>query len=179
MMQAIPAAVTALGGWGTALAVAGTVYSTMASYQQGMYQSKVAANNAQVAEENAKRARQEAAVKAQEQDFNAQAEMGALLANLGASGLNLGTGSAALRRKSQQELAARDRGYTIYEGDTAAAAYQQQAQDFRTEAAGNRMAARNSLVSGIFDIGGSLISGASKVNMTKAKKMSAGIKGSN
>lgn len=175
MMQAIPAAIAAMGGWGTALAAGSAAFTAISGYQQGMYQSRVAANNAQIANDNAKRVTQETAVKAQEQDWQAQTEMGALLANLGASGLSVGTGSAALRRKSQENLAAKDRAYTTYEGETQATGYKQQSQDFTAEAAANRSAAQNALISGVLDIGSSLVGGASKVNVAKAKRINAGI----
>lgn len=173
-MQAIPLLMTSLGGTSTALAAAGAGYSAVASNRASMYQARVAQNNALVADMNAGRAVQEAAVRAQEQDFSAQGEIGALLANLGASGFSVSTGSAALRRRSAEGLAARDRNYTMYQGQTTADAYRQQAADFRTSAGASRMEARNALISGGFQIGETLISGASRVNDEKARRIAAG-----
>ena len=110
MMQAIPLLFQGAQGVATALSVASGVIEAVGQYSAGMYQAKVAANNARIADENAKRAIHTANVQAQNQDFDALVAMGGLLAELGASGLQVGTGSAALRRKSQSELAARDCG---------------------------------------------------------------------
>lgn len=175
MMQAIPLLFQGAQGVATALSVASGVIEAVGQYSAGMYQAKVAANNARIADENAKRAIHTANVQAQNQDFDALVAMGGLLAELGASGLQVGTGSAALRRKSQSELAARDRGYTIHEGQMQASNYRQQAQDFRTEAAGAKRGAMYSLLGGGLEVGSSLITGASKVNQAKAKRIAAGV----
>jgi hypothetical protein len=174
MMQAIPLAMAAFGGWGTALAAAGGIYSAVSGHQAGLYQSRVAQNNSVVAMQNADRSVHEAAVQAQDQDFTAQGDMGALLSNLGASGFSLSTGSAALRRKSASDLAARDRNYTTYRGQTTADAYRQQSADFLASAKSSKMGARNALIGGAFEVGGTLITGASKVNDEKARRIAAG-----
>lgn len=173
-MQAIPLMFQGMEGIGTALSVASGVVGLIGAQQMSGFQAKVAERNAQLADENAKRALHDAAVQAQNRDLDSTVEMGDLLANLGASGLAIGTGSAALRRKSQAELARRDRGYIIQEGEMAAHNYRQQAQDFRTEASGAKAEGKWNMLSGALDLGSTLITGASKVNQAKAKRVAAG-----
>ena len=166
-MQMIPQAIAAIGG-STTLSTAATIAGTGAAIAQNSYQARVALNNAKIAEQNAERAINESKIGAQDQDLEAKAQIGALIARGGASGLSLGAGSLALRRKSAEELAARDRGYTIYAGETKADAYNQQAQDYRTEASSLRTANFMEVIGAGFDIGTSLISGAALTNRRNA-----------
>lgn len=170
-MQAIPALFAKMGITAAAASTASAVIGGISTLASSMFQARVAKNNAAIAESNAQRAIQEASVKAQDQDIAARAEMGQMLASAGASGLSMGTGSLALQRKATEELAARDRGYTTYAGEAEAAGYKQQAQDFRTEAAGARMSGLFGLVSSGLDIAGSMISSASTVNAATARSI--------
>lgn len=158
-----------------ALPIISAIVGTVSTVSSAMFQAQVAKNNAVVAENNANRSVQEAAVAAQEGDQAANADLGQMLAQAGASGLTLNTGSMGLKYKSASELAARDRGYTIYKGASEAAGYRQQANDFRTEAGGARSSAMFGLVGGALDVGGSLISRKTKVNNDTARKITGGI----
>jgi hypothetical protein len=100
-------------------------------------------------------------------------EIGQMLSAQGASGLSVGVGSMGLRRKSAEELAAKDRGFAIYAGDSKAAAYQQQAADFRAESSAARGAGRFGLLGTAIGFGDSLISRATKVNMKTARRIAA------
>lgn len=172
-MQALPLLFAGGKGLATVASIAGTAVSGFAAFSQAQYQSRVAANNAAVAEQNAVRARQEAAIHAQDQDLQASMEIGQMLAAQGASGLSLGVGSMGLRRKSAEELAAKDRGYTIYAGETKAAAYGQQAEDFRAESSAASSAGKFGLLGTAIGFGDSLISRATKVNAKTARRIAA------
>ena len=130
------------------------VVGAMGAMSAAQYQAQIANNNAMIAQQNAGRSRQEAAVEAQEQDIDAKSQIGAMLAEMGASGLSLGSGSLALRHTGASELAAKDRGYTIYMGETEAINFENQATQFKTEAKAAKSA-------GAFNALGSLIGGAS------------------
>jgi len=133
------------------------------SIMSGNYQAKVANNNATIAEQNATRVRQEAATQAQMQDMEASQEIGAMLAQSSSSGLDVGVGSGALRRKSASELAARDRGFTIYQGQVAGDAYNQEAANFRSEAKGAKLGGFLGAATSLFDLAGpNLIADAAK-----------------
>lgn len=172
-MQAIPAALAATGITSTTLAVASAGMTAIAGVQAAGYKAQVARNNAQIAVNNAERVVQEAAIDAQETDLAARQELGALLAAQGASGLNMSVGSMGLRRKSKEELAAKDRANITYNAATQAGQYRQQASDFREEARTANREKMFAVVEGGLSIGRSLISGASKVNEKKARSLAA------
>lgn len=163
------ASVTALTQLGTALKVGGAAFGLVSTLASSNYNAQVAANNVQIAESNAERSVQRAAVEAQEQDVQARGELGAMLASAGASGLNLGSGSALLRRKSAEELAAKDRGFIAFEGQSKAAQFKQQATDIRDEAALAKQQSFFSTIGQGINIGTSLVSGATKVNEITAR----------
>ena len=153
MAQVIPlimAGATAAGPMALISAGLGAVTSIMA----GNFQAKVANNNATIAEQNATRVRQEAATQAQMQDIEASQEIGALLAQSSSSGLDVGVGSGALRRKSAGELAARDRGFTIYQGQVAGDAFKQEAANFRSEAKSAKIGGFLGAATSLFDLTG-------------------------
>ena len=161
------------GGLSTALQVGAVALSTVGGIQQSKFQSQVALNNAAIAEDNARRSVFEAQVEAQETDFAARDELGQLLSQQGASGLSLGSGSFALRRKGLEELAAKDRGFIRTQGEVQATRFRQQASDQRSASAQAKAAGRNALISGAFDIGTSLVSGATRVNTKKARSIAS------
>ena len=162
-----------LGGLSTALSVGSAVVGTIGAVQQSNYQSQVATNNAAIAEDNAQRSIFESQVDAQEQDFGASAELGQLLAQQSGSGLSLGSGSFAARRAGQEQLAAKDRGFIRNQGEVQATRFRQQGADFTAESAMAKAAGRNALISGAFDIGTSMVSGAARVNAAKARSIVA------
>lgn len=174
-MQAIPAVLAAVGVSATTAATVATVASAVvggvAAVSSANYKSQVAQNNATIASNNAERSRNEAAAANQRQDQEAKADIGALLAQGGASGLSLGVGSMGLRRKSAEQLAARDRGYTTYAGETRAAGFEQQASDFKAEASAEKRAGVFNAVGAGIDITSSLISGAPSVNPATASRI--------
>lgn len=184
MAVALPAILAAAGGVGTAATVAtgatalGTVLSVgsaaigaVGAFQQSRFNSQVALNNAQIAEDNAQRAIFESQIQAQESDVAARGELGFILAQAGASGLSADEGSIATRRRSQQQLAAKDRGLIRNQGDVEAARSRQQAADFRSQAKQERRAGNFELIGGSIDIGTSLVSGAAQINRRKAQKI--------
>ena len=168
MVAAIPAALSALGVSATAATTASAVVGGIAAISAASYKAKVAQNNATIATQNAERTRFETQVANQEQDQAAKADIGQLLASGGASG---GVGSMGLRRKSAEELSARDRAYTTYAGETRAAGFQQQANDFTSSASAARSEGVFGALGAGLDIGGSLVSGASTVNPATASRI--------
>lgn len=160
--------------WTTILSVGGTAVSTYGAVQASNAQAQQDMNNAAIAEENRKSAIFESNVAAQEKDFEARAELGALLAGAGASGLNMGSGSKALQRKSATELAAKDRGRIINQGEVEAAQYEQQRDDYLASAESRKTTTWFTALGGAVDMGTSYIDGATKVDKRKLKTTLAG-----
>lgn len=162
---------SALAGIATAVSVASGIVGTISAVQQANFNQKLAARNATIAEDNARRSIYEGQLKAQQADLDASQEMGQLLARQSVSGL---TGKTyALQRKSLRELASRDRGTIRFEAESLAQRYRQQGQDFQIEAAGERSAKSFAILSGLGDVGSSLISGAAKYSALKQKELYA------
>ena len=172
-MNLIPQGLAAAFSSVTAASIgqAAAVVSGVSAFSQARYQAKVAGNNATIADANAVRANEEAGMLAQQQDQEARNEMGAFMAQGGSSGLSLGIGSMGLQRKSLDDLAARDRGYTVKAGESRAAAFRQQGSDFRADAkSANRSGLFGLLESGI-GFAGSLISDAPTVSPEAARRV--------
>lgn len=179
-MQVIPVALsaltsasasTALLALGTAASVGGTVFSVMAARQQAAYQAEVAENNAKTAERNALLASENTQLQIMDQDFAAAQEMSALTTKQASSGFSLGSGSYALARKTQGQLAAQDRLRLRQSGQSTVNNLTQQAADFDASAGASRAAGANATTAGIFQVGSSLISGASKFNDMKTRSL--------
>ena len=158
---------------GTAWSAAAAGIGALSSLAAGQYQSRVALANAKIAEDNAKSIREIALLDAQRGDQDAQSTLGAIIAQASASGLDIGVGSTALRRRSAEVLAGRDRIQTVYEGQRQAAGYQQEANNYRAEA----KAAKTSGLLGAFtsalsfDGGGSLIGSSTAVSPATARRI--------
>lgn len=185
MAFAIPliAGGTAAGATGTAVATAasltkastllsaiGGATTLVAGQQQARFAQAMALRNAQIAEDNAKQAKERAAAEAQEADVAARGELGALLSEAGASGLNLNQGSVAGRRRSLEQLAAKDRGFIVAGGEAEAFRERQRAEDYRAEGRQARSAGSFRAVGDVLGIGSTLISGAARVNRLRARQ---------
>ena len=112
-MQALPMAAIGLS---TGLQVFGAIEEG----KQIAAQEKV---NAEIARRNAETARTVGQVDAQDASIDARNDIGSLIANVGSSGLKIGQGSAALRRKSLQELSRRDSANIIYNSELEATSF--------------------------------------------------------
>ena len=163
------AAGSTLAAISTGLSVATGIMGTIAAVNEAKFNAAVAEQNAEIAEENRVRAIQEGQLAAQRADLDASQELGLLIANQAASGLS--GGSHALQRKTMRELAGRDRGTIIYEATAKGARFGQQAQDYRITGKAERMAGKFAAVSGVLGVGSSLISGASKYSVYRAREL--------
>jgi len=176
-MQAIPAFLASTGvSATTAISAASAAIGGVSAISQANYQSRVAKNNAVIAANNATQVRQETAVNNMMRDQEARSDIGAMLAQGGASGLSLGVGSMGLRRKSMEELAARDRELSTYAGDTRAAGFDQQSQDFTSEARSARTAGAFNAAGAGINFGSSFISDAPTVNAATSARITGRIR---
>lgn len=86
----------------------GTAVTTLGAIQQSKFKANIAKMNQQINEDNAERAVNRGRIEAQDEAFRAQEILGAQLSEQAASGLSTRSGSFALARKSEEELARRN-----------------------------------------------------------------------
>lgn len=142
----------AAAGIGGILSALGTVVSAAGSIAAGISSNNVAKYNAQVAENNASAERQRAAYEADITRGRVRQVVGAQRAAGAASGLDIrsGTPIAVLgdtAKSGELDVLAR-----LYQGESAATAYQNDAQRFRAEGKAQQMG-------GFINAGTSLLSG--------------------
>ncbi len=155
---------------GAATAVIGTGVSVAGAMQQGQaqkaasdYQVQVARNNQVVAQQNAQAVQDQAAVKAQATQRMGDIKLGAQRAAMGASGVGLDSGSALDVTGStaqQTSLATANDGY---QGQLAAYGYQNQANNFGSQAGMAAAAGENASSAGTVNAFSTFLSGASQV----------------
>jgi len=152
-----------LGALSTGLSTVGGVLGAVGTYQQGMFQSKIATYNAQLAEQG-----KEAALTA---GSNAESikrmQTGKLVgeeaAAQAAGGVDVGGGSAEQVRNATKVSGEMDALNIRYNAARSAYGYQQEAFSDLLQAQSARQSAVSGLVGGIFKAGSSFISGASSL----------------
>lgn len=152
-------------GLGTALQALGVVASAGASVAGGISANNVAQHNAKIAENNATAARQQAAYEADIQRGRQRQIIGAQRAAGAASGLDItqGTPVAVLgdtAKAGEMDILAR-----LYSGESAASAYENDAQNFRAGGKAQRTA-------GFINAGTSLLSGFGKMAVARNRRYS-------
>lgn len=163
---------TALAVASTAIGVAGAVAESRANAAELSYRGAIATRQAQLEEQNAAMVRQAGAVTAQDQDFEAAAIMADELATMSSRGFVVNSPSYARRRNQQAALARRDRLRTVIDANNQAASASNRAATARAEGAQARAGQRNNRISGILNIGSSLISGANLAGELAARRIS-------
>ena len=164
MTFAIPAALaTALTIASTVIGVGGAIYSAVGAANASNYQAQVDEKNAATAQENARRAEFAGQVAQQDQDAQTAAIVGQQLAEQSASGLSVNSRSSMLTRKTATILGRQDALNVRQAADLTATNFKTQSEDSAASAAFARMTAQNSLVSGFFNAGSSLIGGLTKL----------------
>ena len=146
------------------IAAAGTTLGVIQQVQAARYQSALATAGAANAEENARRETLAANKDMMARDQEAGAAIAELQAGMDASGIRSGNGTMLLRRRSVEELAARDRENLAEKRDTNLRNRMQEAAGLRSEASAYKSGAFLSALSGLASIPGSYLSTASMVN---------------
>lgn len=155
----------------TALGIGSALVTGVASIMSNNAQSKQLKEQARIADENASRARFRSQTEQQDQDLLARAALGDLASQQAASGLSFGSGSFASRRKAAQILARKDALNIRQGGELEAAAFDQEAADARRQAQLTKRGNLFSMLNMGFDVGSSLVGGASKLNRVKASSI--------
>ena len=141
-----------------------TALGVIQQVQAARYQSALATAGAANAEENARRETLAASKDMMARDQEAGAAIADLQAGMDASGIRSGNGTMLLRRRSVEELAARDRENLAEKRDTNIRNRMQEAAGLRGEASAYKSGAFLSALSGMASIPGSYLSTASMVN---------------
>ena len=157
----------ALAAISTAMSVGSAAMGMISSINQAKYQQQIARNNEITAEENRKRSIEESQTAAVDADEAASQELGFLLSEAGGSGLLAGSGSKGSVIDSKSALAGRDRARIRHAGDVEGANFGRDAAAARAEGDNASRAKSAAIVGGIFNIGSSAISGATKIGRAR------------
>lgn len=144
------------GGLGSALLAIGTLAGAGASIAGGIQANNVAQYNAKVAENNALGEQQRAAYEADLTRDNVRRVIGAQRAAGAASGLDITTGTPVAVLGDTAKAGELDVLARLYAGESAATAYQNDAQRFRAEGKAAKTA-------GFINAGTNLLSGFGKM----------------
>lgn len=144
------------GGLGSALSAIGTLAGAGASIAGGIQANNVAQYNAKVAENNALGEQQRAAYEADLTRDNVRRVIGAQRAAGAASGLDITTGTPVAVLGDTAKAGELDVLARLYAGESAATAYQNDAQRFRAEGKAAKTA-------GFINAGTNLLSGFGKM----------------
>lgn len=152
-----------LGALSTGLSTVGGLFSAVGTYQQGMFQSKIATYNAQLADQNKNAALGAGQNAEQLKRLQTGKEVGSEAAAQAAGGTDVGGGSNVQVRQATQTAGDFDALNIRYNAARQAYGYSQEAFSDMLQAKSAKQSAVSGLVGGIFKAGSSFISGASSL----------------
>lgn len=154
----------------TAISALGQGYSALSANAQARYESKVATQNAQLEEGRAGDALQRGtteAIRYQKQLSQQEGEQNAAMA---ANGIDISFGTAANVRSDTARAGLEDT-MTIYKNAAREAqGYEINAANYRSQAAASKAQAKSAMVSGLFNIGSTVLGGATQIGKINATK---------
>lgn len=162
LFSAIGGAISS-GGIGTLLSVGSGVLSTVGAVGAANYQAQVAKNNAIIAEKNAQLASDQSQNQQLQNDQEVAALIGSQEAIQGASGLSISGATQLRTRRSAARLGRQDSINIREQGASEVQNLLQQGENFRAEARSQKSTALGAMLGGAFDIGSSLVGGATSV----------------
>lgn len=155
------------GGLGSFLSAGAGILSTIGAVGQANYQAQVARNNAEIAKKNAELASDQSQQQQVQSDQETAALIGSQEAIQGASGLSISGATQLRTRRSAARLGRQDAINIREQGASEIQNLLQQSENFKGEARSQRAAAAGALLGGIFDVGSSLVGGATSVKNPK------------
>ena len=155
--MAFAAAMTAASA---AMSAAGAFAESRQVAAQQSYQAKVAQMNAQIARDNASRAGFRGQVLAEDVGRQGARERGEQVAAMTGSGFALSSGSYMTTRRGLEEQVMLDQMRTVHGGQAEASRFNQEANNYETDAAAARKQAKATKQAGLFAVASSLISAA-------------------
>lgn len=129
---------------GGILSTLGNIYQGMAGSNMYKYKAQIAQYNAMIAAQNSDYALQKGEIEAQGYGLKARQQMGKIVTALSASGLDVNSGSAAMVKESQHQVAMMDLDQLRSNAAKTAYDYRVQSTAFQNEAMLNNMAAEDS-----------------------------------
>lgn len=148
-------------GIGGFIQAAGLAFTGIMAIAQGNYAKAVADMNAQIAETNAKRETERANIEAQESDMQTLGLLGQQEAAQSASGISLSSRSQVLTRRAARELGRLDALRIVNQGQQNAYNFRVDAANMRAQGAADRASGIASGIGSFLSAGGSLL-GSSK-----------------
>ena len=155
---------------GTAASAIGGVVSTISQMQAASYQAAVAERNAQLMDQNARTEIQRAQSETVDEAEAARAQIGQLVAAQSASGISMQTGSPLIRRRGAERLAQRDAVRIRSDANVQAENMMRQGADYRAEASMARSRRGATMLSGVLDVGSSIVGGARQIRGMRAQR---------
>lgn len=159
--------VTALTVAATAVAAAGSGVSAIQSASMQRYQARVADRNAGLSNEAARDAQDRNRIEAQRLYRKTGAVAGQQNAAMAANGIDLGFGSALQVQQDTAAIGAEDVSQLYRSGYQETRGFEISASNDRAQAAGARAGAKAAIVKGVFDVGSTVLGGASQVSKYK------------
>lgn len=147
----------------TVLGAVGTIQQASAASAQANYQAKVAANNATIANNMAKDTRDRGTIAEQQQRQQTKQLMGRQRAAMGANGVELGSGSALDVIGDTAQIGELDALTVRGNYEREALGYQNQAQNFKNDAAFARARASAAAAAGPMAAAGTILGGIGSV----------------
>ena len=153
----------------TAAAAAGAGISALQAASASRYQAKIADRNAQLANEQARDAQDRGQIAAQRLYRQIGQQKGQQITAMAANGIDLGSGSALQVQRDTAMIGAEDAAQ-LYRGvDAEVKGFGVNAANYRAQASGARQAATGAIVGGIFDVGSTVLGGATQYAKLKPR----------
>lgn len=152
----------------TAVTALGQGYSALSANAQSRYEAKVATSNARLEESRAGDALQRGSSEAIRYQRQLSQEEGQQNAALAANGIDIGFGSAASVRADTARAGMEDTLAIYKNAAREAQGYEINSANYRSQASASRAQAKSAIVSGIFNIGSTVLGGATQISKMKA-----------
>jgi hypothetical protein len=147
----------------TAVAALGQGYSALSANSQARYESKVAKTNAAIEESRARDALQRGTADAQSYQRKLSQEEGQQNAALAANGIDIGFGSAADVRADTARFGREDTLNIYKNAGREARGFEINSANYLSESKAAKARAKSALISGAFNIGSTVLGGATQV----------------
>ncbi|MFL0418420.1 hypothetical protein ACH0CP_12710 [Sphingomonas sp. 179-I 2A4 NHS] len=159
----------------TATAAIGAGVSAAQNAAMSNYQAKVADRNAGLANGQARDAQERTRTQALRVGRQVGQMKGQQRAAMAANGIDLGMGSALQVQQDAAMIGAEDIAQVYRQGDEEVRGFTLNAANYRAQAKGARQAAAGAIVGGAFDVGTTMLGGATQYSDYKARlKLKAG-----
>jgi hypothetical protein len=160
---------------GAAIGAGGALFKGFASSSMYGYQAQIAQMNAQIARQNSAYESALGETQAQQSGMKTRAIIAETKAGQGASGLDLTSGTSVEVRASEAELGAEDQSMIRSNAARRAYGYEVQASQDVAQANLDKAASSNSIISGLFDAGSSILGGGGGIASRWLKGQMAGL----